>query len=87
MAGVLGHWGTLPSLGYTLFNQQDLTQGIVAHEAFHMSVGFVRQYRKSVNLRSDVSDEEERIGDTVHICVDQFAHRLKQLGITIKVPE
>ena len=83
-AVALGEWDAGKSIGTVLFNMQQLTHGLIAHEAFHMATGYVRHMRRSVNLRSDVSDEEERIGDTVHICVDQIYQRLKQLGVSIK---
>lgn len=85
IAVTLGEWHAEPSMGCVLFNEEQLTWGVVAHEAFHMATGYVRQMRRSVNLRADVSDEEERIGDTLHICVDQIVGRLKQLGVTVKV--
>lgn len=65
-----------PLLGHVLFFKGHLTGNIVAHEAVHMGMEYLRRQRFTTKFSGHVDDKEERLAYTVGICTQTITNAL-----------
>jgi hypothetical protein len=68
-----------PSLGHVLFSTKQLGMETIAHEAFHMAMGFWERREPSVLIippDADPNENEERLAYTIGNCARQINKNL-----------